>query len=216
MVILRAMTGFASFGFAELDGLADVFARTRALMDAVLATGGLPRGGSDLLATQTLPHLEDVEAGFRAGLRAAEVDLDELRALVLQTGLGLPQARDAAEKRAALIEAMQARSGAGGSRSMEPVPTRRMAAIGHARLTLAMLPATPAADVRYPMGRRSYADIPAPRTPTELVQRVEEIERTVWRLAAGARPGTHDDLVRRAYGFFDAGERLSVSGLRPD
>ena len=38
------MTGFASFGFAELDGLADVFGRTRALMDAVLATGGLPAG----------------------------------------------------------------------------------------------------------------------------------------------------------------------------
>jgi hypothetical protein len=216
VVILRAMTGFASFGFAELDGLADVFAQTRALMDALLANGGLPHGGSDVLAQQTLPHLEDVEAGFRAGLRAAEVDSAELRELVLQTGLGLPEPRDAAERRAALVEAMQARSGAGGSRGVEPVSSRRMAAIEHARLTLAMLPATAAADVRYPVGRRSYADIPAPRSPSELMQRVEEIERTVWRLAAGARPTTHDGLVRRAYGFFDAGERLSVSGLHPD
>ena len=91
-----------------------------------------------------------------------------------------------------------------------------MAAIEHARLTLAMLPATAATDVRYPVGRRSYADIPAPRSPSELVLRVEEIERTVWRLAAGARPTTHDGMVRRAYGFFDAGEWLSVAGLHPD
>ena len=189
MIILRGMTGFASFGFAELDGLADVFGRTRALMDALLTNGDLPRGGTDVLAQQTLPHLEDVEAGFRAGLRAAEVDIAELRELVLQTGLGLPEPRDAAERRAA---------------------------IEHARLTLAMLPATAATDVRYPVGRRSYADIPAPRSPSELVLRVEEIERTVWRLAAGARPTTHDGMVRRAYGFFDAGERLSVAGLHPD
>ena len=216
MIILRGMTGFASFGFAELDGLADVFGRTRALMDALLTNGDLPRGGTDVLAQQTLPHLEDVEAGFRAGLRAAEVDIAELRELVLQTGLGLPEPRDAAERRAALIEAMQARSGAGGSRGVAPVSTRRMAAIEHARLTLAMLPATAATDVRYPVGRRSYADIPAPRSPSELVLRVEEIERTVWRLAAGARPTTHDGMVRRAYGFFDAGEWLSVAGLHPD
>jgi hypothetical protein len=210
------MTGTASSGFADLDHLADLFHRTRALLDVLLATGDLPDGGSDLLTQETLPHIEDVEAGFRSSLRTAEGSLVELRQLILQGGLGLPEPRSAAEERAALIEAMRARSGAGGAREVVAAPSGRRAALEHARLTLAMLPATAPAEVRFPEGRRTYADIPAPRSPSEFAARVEEIERTVWRLAAGGRPRTHDGPTRRVYGFFDAGERLTLRGLRLD
>ncbi|MBA2254921.1 MAG: hypothetical protein H0W07_07400, partial [Chloroflexi bacterium] len=105
-----------SSGFADLDRMAQLFRETRALLDTVLTTGELPDRATDVIATRTLPHVEDVEAGFRWWLRAGETALGELRMLVLQGGLGGAEARDAAEGRAALIESMQARSGAGGER----------------------------------------------------------------------------------------------------
>jgi hypothetical protein len=197
-------------GFAELDRLTQLFRRTRAVLDAVMAEGSLPDGGGDLLADETLPHIEDVEHGFRVRLRAAEAGVEELRVLVLQTGLGLPEARDRAEERAALAEAMIARSGVGGEREIAPAPARRLAALEHARLVFALLPATPREEVHYPAptGLRSYADIPAPRTPAELSLRIEELEREVWRLATGRPPRLVDAGYRRTYGFFDAAEWL--------
>lgn len=207
-------TGSWGTGFAEFDRLALLFRRTREVLGSLLETGDLPEGGRGVLATETLPHIEDVEAGFRSRLRAAETDLAELRQLVLQGGLGLPEPRDRAEARAALIEAMRARAGAGGERAVATVPVHRLAALEHARIVLALLPETPEPDVRYPAGRRTYADIGAPRSPSEFVQRMEEIERTIWAAAAGSRRGPHDAAYRRVYGFFDVGERLTTEGFR--
>src|SRR5918992_862076 len=204
------MSTFASSGFAEFDRLSALYRRTLSLLDALLATGDLPDGASDVLATETLPHIEDVEAGFREWLRASEGPLGELRQLVLQGGLGLPEPRDGAEARAALIEAMRARAGAGGDRALLPAPARRIAALAHARLVFAVLPVTPPTDVRFPTGLRTYADIPVPRTPSDLALRIEEIERELWSVAAGHRPRAFDAIYRRVYGFFDAGERLSA------
>ena len=210
------MTGLEPTGFAEFDRLALLFRHARALFDALLQTGDLPAGGTEMLATETLPHIEDVEAGFLVRLRANEAGLDELRALVRQTGLGLPQPIDDAEHRAALIEAMQAISGAGGERELVPPSPRGIAAMEHARLAFAMLPRTEPEDVHFPGMVRSYADITTPRTPTEFMRRVEEIERTLWWVAAGDRPARSDRAYRRVYGFFDAGERLTGKGLRFD
>lgn len=210
----RVSSGAWGSGFAEFDRLALLFRRTREALGTVLETGDLPDAVRGVLATETLPHIEDVEAGFRSRLRAAETSLAELRQLVLQGGLGLPEPRDTAEARAALIEAMRARAGAGGEPNMAPVPPHRLVALEHARLALALLPDTPEPNVRYPAGRRTYADISAPRSPTEFVQRVEEIERTIWGVAAGGRRATHDSAYRRVYGFFDVGERLISEGFR--
>lgn len=208
------MSGIESSGFAEFDRLAGLFRRTRDVLDALLETGDLPEGGSDVLATQALPHIEDVEQGFRSLLRATETDMDELRHLLLRGGFGLPQPRDVAENRAALIEAMRALSGAGGDRELVPAPSRPLAAMEHARLALAMMPHTPESEVHFPGPRRSYADISAPRSPAEFVGRVEEIERTLWWVAAGDRPGPGDAAYRRVYGFFDVSARLTSPGLR--
>lgn len=202
-----------SSGFADLDRMAQLFKETRSLLEVVLTTGDLPDRAADIIATRTLPHVEDVEAGFRWELRAGEAALAELRMLVLQGGLGVAEARDPAEERAALIESMQARSGAGGERHLAPAPARRLAALAHARLVFAMLPRTPAIDVRFPARHRSYADIPAPRTPAELSMRIEELERELWRVASGRRPSLTDAAYRRVYGYFDTGERLTASFL---
>jgi hypothetical protein len=127
--------------------------------------------------------------------------------------LGLPVADGPAERRAALAEALRARSGAGGERSLEPPPSRRLAALEHARLVFALLPRTPESDVHFPGGRRSYADISAPRSPAELAARIEELERELWWVAAGRPPHPSHSAYRRTYGFFDTAERLTSQGF---
>jgi hypothetical protein len=70
------------------------------------------------------------------------------------------------------------------------------------------LPRVPEADVRFPVGRRTYADIAVPRGPAELADRILELERQLWRAATGRAAPPLDPAFRRTYGFFDAAERL--------
>jgi hypothetical protein len=208
------MERFGTSGFAEFDRLASLFRQTRELLDALTATGDLPDGGSEVLATQTLPHVEDMEAGFRVWLRAGEAELADLREFVARAGMRLEAPHGRGEHRAALIEAMQALAGAGGERSLAPPPARRLAALEHARLVFALMPRTPASDVHFPAGLRSYADIAAPRTPAELAERIEELERSLWTIATGLRPRLSDGRYRRTYGFFDTAANVSGRGFR--
>lgn len=209
------MQSFETSGFAEFDRLAELFRRTRELLDAVSVTGNVPEGGSDVLATETLPHVEDMEEGFRIRLRASAGELAELRQLVRQAGIGLSEARGQAEQRAALVEAMRELGGTPREREIVPASARRLAAIENARLVFALLPRTPAHDVHYPAGLRSYADISPPRTPAELCGRIEELERSLWAVATGHAPRLSDGSYRRTYGFFDAAARLSSTGFLP-
>jgi hypothetical protein len=209
------MAGVLGSGFADFDRLALLYRRTLEVLDALSLTGDLPADGSELLATQTLPHVEDMETGFRVWLRATGADLAELRAMVARGGVPSEPANPA-ERRAALIEAMNVIAGAwrdGRGPHIEPAPARSLAAIEMARLVFALLPATPEVDVHYPVGRRTYADIPAPRRPTELVERIEELESSLWRVATGSVPPLTDARYRRTYGFFDAAARLAGRGF---
>ena len=79
----------------------------------------------------------------------------------------------------------------------------------------AFLPRLPSSEVRFPSGRPTYADIPTPRGPAELVQRIEELERELWRIASGRPVRPVDPAVRRTYGFFDAAERLGRRTFPP-
>ena len=88
-----------------------------------------------------------------------------------------------------------------------------LAALAHARLVLATLPSIPDDAVRYPAGRRTYADIPRPQGPAELANRLEELERQLWRTATGRVPDPDDQGFRRAYGFFDAADQLGGMAL---
>jgi hypothetical protein len=82
-------------------------------------------------------------------------------------------------------------------------------------VVLALMPRLPDEAVRYPAGRRTYADIPVPRGPAELLERIEELERQLWRAASGDSPTPADQAFRRTYGFFDAADRLGWRALRP-
>jgi hypothetical protein len=207
------MADLIASGFGEFDRLALLYRRTLELLDQVTTTGELPAGGAQVLAVETLAHVEDMEAGFRVWLKASEADVAELRTMIARAGL-LPIApRNQAEDRAALIERMQALSGAGGEREITPPPARQLSALEVARLVFALLPATPSEDVHYPHGRRTYADIAAPRGAADLVERIEELEGRLWHLAAGHPPRLSDGRYRRTYGFFDVAARLVGRGF---
>ena len=204
------MHGFEASGFAEFDRLAVLFRRTRELLDMVTATGDLPDGATEMLAHETLPHVEDIEQGFRVSLRASTAGLDELRALVARAGMSANGPSSAAEQRAALIETMHELALLGmAAPEILPAPVRCLAALQHARLVFALLPQTESADVHYPIGRRTYADIAAPRGAAQLAERIEELERSLWAVATHRAPRPTDGSYRRTYGFFDTAARIS-------
>jgi hypothetical protein len=208
------MFGLEASGFAEFDRMAVVFRRTLQLLDLVTATGSLPDGATEVIANEALPHVEDIEQGFRVSLRASTAELADLRALVARAGVSAGGPESVAEQRAALIETMQEIArGAFAHPDILPAPVRYLAALDHARLVFALLPGTPAEDVHFPVGRRTYADIGAPRGATELAERIEELERSLWAVATRRAPRVTDGSYRRTYGFFDTAARISGHGF---
>lgn len=209
------MNEIAQTGFGEFDRWVDLIRRTRELLDTAIDDGRLPAGGADYIADRTLPHVEGVQAGFLGWLRSDAAGIAELRYLLtLVAATRVEPARSDAERRAAAAERLTEHSFA----SLVDAPLARLrgvepwnlAALAHARVVLAFLPRVPDEDVRYPAGRRTYADITAPRGPAELAGRLEELERQLWRTATGGRPNPVDPGFRRTYGFFDAADRLGL------
>lgn len=204
------MTGLDRSGFHDFDALTGLVRQTLDLLDHVIDAGRLPSGGADYLASATLPHLEGARAGFRGWLRSDMARLAELRFLILRGGaVPADDALSPAERRAAIVESMNEARRRGPAGDVHRADVAGLVALTHARLVLAFLPRVPDEHVRYPAGRRTYADIPIPHGPAELAARLEELERQLWRTATGRRPATTDPAFRRTYGFFDAAERLN-------
>jgi hypothetical protein len=207
------MSDIAQSGFSEFDRWLALARRTRELLDAAIGGGSLPDGGAEYLSDRTLPHLEAVRNGFLGWLRSDMADVSELRYLLAQeAAVRVDPAATDAERRAAIAEAalekaFAAQTGRSTLRIQAAEPWH-LAALSHARLVLAMLPRIPDEEVRFPAGRRTYADIPVPRGPAELSGRLDELERSLWRTATGRTPDPVDPAFRRAYGFFDAADRL--------
>jgi len=197
-------------GFADVDRLIELVGRTRLLLDLLIGRGELPAGGADYLASETLPHLDHVHAGFLGSLRAEAAPEAELRHLVGQApGLRVGPPTTPAEDLAIAAEAAIDRARMGAPRIIiggrEPWD---LVALAHARVVLAMVPRLPDDAVRFPGMRRTYVDIAPPHGPAELSARVDELERQVWLAATGHPIAATDPAVRRTYGFFDAADRL--------
>lgn len=212
------MSEIEQSGFFQFDQWLDLARRTRELLSTAVDRGELPAGGADYLADRTLPHVEGVQVGFLGWLRADAAGIAELRFLLGRVGSArVEPAADEAERQAAVAEEALERSVA--LRSGRPAHPLRgaepwnLAALAHARVVLAFLPRIPDEDVRYPSGRRTYADIPAPRGPAELAGRLDELERQLWRTATGRTPDVGNPEFRRAYGFFDAADRLGMGAF---
>ena len=210
------MTNIEPSGFSELDRLLELVRRTREVLDSVVGKGTLPQADVAFLAERTLPHFEAIRAGFHGWLRSDAAEIDELQYLIRQVaGMRVRPPDGPAEHRAAAAEAVAEQTlGARGSRADGPGLLRaeawHLAALGHARVVLAVIPRLPAEAVRYRIGRRTYADIPIPRGPAELAARLEELEAELWRAATGRSALPLAPAFRRTYGFFDAADRLGL------
>jgi len=147
-----------------------------------------------------LGHLSDVREGFTLTLRASAVSsLSELRDLV----------------RHVLIDwSWLSELGLSWQGGPVEVPTSQVIAFAHATTALGVLPHLPPQLVTFPSSGRTYADIPVPHTPGELLARIEELEQVVWE--AGERPASdvEADALRRTYGFFEASAWLVSDHLR--
>ena len=217
------MTDLDGSGFTQLDRLLGLVRRTRELLDRVADDGSLGAEDAAFLETRTLPHVEGIQAGFHGWLRSDSAGAAELRYLLLQVAeMRVPGARTDAERSAALAEAaaearLADRRLADGARPQLTIAGAEpwhLAALEHARVVLAFLPRLPESDVRFPAGRRTYADIPTPRGPAELAGRIAELEGELWKTVTGRSSAPVDPAFRRTYGFFDAADRLGVRAFR--
>ncbi len=84
------------------------------------------------------------------------------------------------------------------------IPQSQLMAFAHAYLSLAMLPRLPKAQITFPQARQSYADIPVPSSGAEMLHRLEELERVIYRVLGSAPVGVEHESLRRTYGFFES------------
>jgi hypothetical protein len=150
--------------------------------------------------SDTLQHLEDVREGFIISQRTTDqLSLAELRALVQQVLLDWEWLE--------ILDVTLAPAGELAS------PSQQLVAFNHALVALAVLPRLPASAITFPQKRPSYADMPAPALPIELLDRLDEIERVIYQAEAMPTKALEYNSFRRTYAFFEASTWLVNSYL---
>lgn len=186
----------------------------RALRIALLSRGERLPGPVQRYLEGTLNHLGQVREGFAISLRTADCrNSSELQDLVEELLIDWQWMGRLGIRWVPLDQPVQK-------------PLAQVLAYAHARAALGALPRVPEAHVTFPALRRSYADIPVPRSPGEVLERIDEIERVVAVTlhggvgGGGARRGADGKSeqpvhplgrdrpsfrarLRRAYGFFE-------------
>jgi len=138
----------------------------------------------------TLHHIEHVREGFKITLRTTSVrDLSELHDLIQETLMTWDW-----------LEAFNL--------ELEPdtqihYPLEQTLAFAHSFVTLGVLPRLPASAVTYPDHPATYADIPVPHTPGEILARIDELETVLSEATARPKRTTDPEPLRRTYGFFE-------------
>lgn len=177
-----------------------------------------------LVFQQAKDYLGAVREGFVLSLRSSEVpDKNQLRYLIDQvlldwdsitSELGLDSDESPSGDSADTDRLAEPKSADDVGEPLEPV-RQQLLAFGMAAVALGALPRLPSEQVTFPHSfgnPPTYADIPAPSSPAEMMVRIEELEEMIWQLMAGD-PG---DLVqnqygpvRRTYGFFETSAWLA-------
>jgi hypothetical protein len=92
----------------------------------------------------------------------------------------------------------------------------QLLAFGMAAVALGVLPRLPSHRITFPHSYSTpptYSDIPVPRSPGEMLERIDELERTIWRLLSAddlqALLQNHYGPLRRTYGFFESSAWLT-------
>jgi hypothetical protein len=197
-----------SSSFSAFDRVLDTCRRTRAALLSIVNDD--ERDGAavrDLLARDALVHVEAVLDGLILLARTGQFSDEELRTLVRRVGIVAPPRPGTPDAVAAEQEAAHLRP------ALRPIDGRTMLAAGHARVVFSVIPQLPPEAVAWPHRQPpSYADIPVPRSQSELLARAEELARVVWRLASGDE--RRDEPLRRTLAFYEAGARFSFRGFR--
>lgn len=139
---------------------------------------------------QALTHLGDVREGFVISARTSQVaSPEELRYLIARVLLdwGWVEAAGLVLEPGEAVEQ----------------PELQLVAFAHSCVSLGLLPRMAPHQITYPVGRRTYADIPVPRTPGEVLERIEELERALTVLELEPLAALEESTVKRTYGFFE-------------
>jgi hypothetical protein len=191
--------------FSAFDHLVETCRRTRSALLSIVNDD--ERDGEavrDVLAREALGHVEAVLEGLVLLARTGQFSHEELRLLVRRAGIIEPPRAGSPDAIAAEHESAHLRP------AFRPIDGRTMLAAGHARVVFSVIPHLPTEAVAWPRRHPTYADIPVPRSESELMLRAEELARVVWRVAAG--DDRRDEPLRRTVAFYEAGARLSFRG----
>lgn len=85
----------------------------------------------------------------------------------------------------------------------------------HALVAIGVLPRLPAEAVTFPQAHPTYADLTVPRSPIELLERIEEIERVIYLASVLPLGELALAPLRRTYAFFEASSWLVTHYLPP-
>jgi len=140
--------------------------------------------------TLTLHHIDYVREGFKITLRTTAVrDLSELRDLIRQTLMTWDWLEEFDLELQPDTEIHH--------------PLKQTLAFAHSYITLGVLPRLPAWAVTYPENPPTYADIPVPHTPGEILARIDELETVLAEATAKPKREADPEPLRRTYGFFE-------------
>jgi hypothetical protein len=178
-----------------LRELARIVKSTRQTLVAMIEGSGWPdrlssRRRSGQLA-DTLQHLGEVREGFILSQRASpHISLSELRALVQHILLDWNWLR---------------------SMNLALIPGSHIETVGpqlvvynHALVALGILPHLPPEAITFPQQRPTYADLTVPTLPSEMLERIEELERVIYQAEVMPTKPPAYAPFRRTYAFFEA------------
>jgi hypothetical protein len=142
--------------------------------------------------SQTLEHISDIREGFMLAQRATPLsEVAELRYLAQNA---IFDWRWLEELGLALEPGQR----------LETVGSQ-LIAYNHSLTVLGLLPRLPSQVITFPQPRPTYADVLAPQRPSQMLDRIEELERVLYRAGMMPLDDLAFDAVRRTYAFFEAG-----------
>lgn len=172
-------------------GMGNIAHQTKELLGEYMRRRGEPLSPErQKNLTLTLHHIEHVREGFKITLHTTSVrDLSELRDLIRQTLMSWDWLEEMGLELRPDEEIHQ--------------PLEQTLAFAHSYITLGVLPRLPAHAITFPGVPPTYADIPVPHTPGEILERIDELEKVLSQATAQPKRAADPEPLRRTYGFFE-------------
>jgi hypothetical protein len=185
-------------GFASFDAVIRLASHSRAAFLAGLHDR-LADEDVALLADETLPYLELTRDGFALAARPSDLAGLDPRTFLRRWGV-----TEVTAGGPGLEAELRGLDRLGSRHELVRDVREALAAFAHARVALALIPRLPPGAVSW-ASRPTYVDVPRPRGAGELVERIEEMERTIWHLSVQRGRAARDpEPARRTVAFFDA------------